>query len=296
MNVEISSVDWEAFGLILGAIALTGAAVTALPPIWRFFVRVCGAMWFFLNAAVKAPLVIGRILEEFSPNGGGSMRDSIDKLNKTTTALLKDAAALRMSNHELIQEITAVVGTAHVTARSVEKQAKFIADQANFIAEHSAEDKAQFVGFDERLTDFATQFEILLGRLDGIDAQLKEAKGLAKAVKHDLGQSKEIDILARQGRLERREQDYQNMLAQVEILNQQLFEMNERYQAEAEKVATAAGVVAENLAVAKEGVEKVASDLAASHERANAVESDEPGAAADAALRLEVDENPEEGG
>lgn len=57
--------------------------------------------------------------------------------------------------------------------------------------------------------------------------------------------------------------------------------------AKADAAADAARVIAENLAVAKERVEGVASDLADSHLRADAVANGEPGEAADAASQSE---------
>lgn len=68
--------DWPAVAVILGATALLGAAVTALPPIWRF-----------VKAAAKVPQVVEGILDEFTPNGGGTLRDGLDRLERMTVRL-----------------------------------------------------------------------------------------------------------------------------------------------------------------------------------------------------------------
>lgn len=60
-----------ATGAILAGLVLAAAAIKALPTIWRFLV-----------AAGQAPLVIQRVAQEFSPNGGGSMRDAFDRMEQ----------------------------------------------------------------------------------------------------------------------------------------------------------------------------------------------------------------------
>lgn len=54
---------------VAAAIAAAGAIAVALPPLGRFLV-----------AAAKVPVVLEKVAQEFSANGGGSMRDSIDRL------------------------------------------------------------------------------------------------------------------------------------------------------------------------------------------------------------------------
>lgn len=149
---------WDVVAAILGFVVLLGAAVKAIP-----------ALWTFTRAAARVPLTMEAILTEFSPNGGGSMRDSINTLKD-------DAAHLRKTTHRIEGTVGAAVDVTNQTLLTV--------------AEHTAAD-------DERFTE-------ILSRLDGIDEGLKEAKELAGDVKHDLAQFNEQDTLGREGRIDRR--------------------------------------------------------------------------------------------
>lgn len=60
---------WGAAGVGIGALILIAGGIKALPTIWQFVV-----------AAGQAPLVIQNVAKEFSPNGGGSMRDAINRI------------------------------------------------------------------------------------------------------------------------------------------------------------------------------------------------------------------------
>lgn len=175
--------DWEVVAAVLGGIIVAG---TALPFIWRF-----------VKAAARVPFIAEAILHEFSPNGGGSLRDSIDGLSVTSQMLKGDTERLRKTNHDLVNKITAAVGTAQLTAKMVEKQASTIETHAATIAEHTREDHERFGLIDGRLDQ-------VLERLGGIDQQLAAAKQTAEEVKHDLSQFNEIDTLGREGRIERR--------------------------------------------------------------------------------------------
>lgn len=67
---------------VLGGIILIAAAIAALPTIWRFVVGVC-----------RAPLMLQAVADEFSPNGGGSLRDAIDRTEKNVERLSSTFAA-----------------------------------------------------------------------------------------------------------------------------------------------------------------------------------------------------------
>lgn len=150
--------SWQILGAVLAGVVLFGAALKALPSIWAF-----------IKAAAKVPTVVESILYEFSPNGGGSMRDAVNKL-------VVDGDHLRESNHNMVNKMTAVSGFTDLLRQKIEQ--------------HTQDDAASFAE--------------ILGRLDKIDTGLIEAKDLAAAVKHDLVQYNEIDQLGREGRVDRR--------------------------------------------------------------------------------------------
>lgn len=62
------------FLYVLASVALTGGAITALPPIFRF-----------VKAVGQMPGVLERVVYEFSPNHGHSLRDSVDRIESTLT-------------------------------------------------------------------------------------------------------------------------------------------------------------------------------------------------------------------
>lgn len=135
---------WPEIAGVLAAITLTGVA---LPTFWRFVI-----------AAARVPLIIEKVHAEFTSNGGGSMRDSINDL-------IDDTKHLRESNHHIANELVAQVGFT-----------KILADKIDL---HTTEDAAQFV--------------TVLDRLDTIDTGFIDAKDLAAEVKHDLSQKRESE-------------------------------------------------------------------------------------------------------
>lgn len=171
--VELS---WEPVAGVLVGLVLLGAA---LPAAWRFYV-----------ALSKVPRMIEGIHAEFAADGNGSMRTAIDRLDGTTLELADDLKHLRATQHDLVNKITAAVGTATMTAKVVEQHAEAITD-------HTREDSTAFAAV------VGTQ-AVILGRLDSIDTQLGEAKGLAEVVAHDLNQFNEIDALGRERKIDRR--------------------------------------------------------------------------------------------
>lgn len=54
---------------VLGGVILLAGAIKALPVVWSF-----------VKAAAKAPVLIERVVAEFQPNGGGSMRDAVNRI------------------------------------------------------------------------------------------------------------------------------------------------------------------------------------------------------------------------
>lgn len=55
--------------LICGVLALVAGAIAAFPVFWRA-----------VKVAARAPFIIEGMAREFSPNGGSSLRDGIDRL------------------------------------------------------------------------------------------------------------------------------------------------------------------------------------------------------------------------
>lgn len=60
---------WTLAGGVCLGLAAAAAAIKALPTIWQF-----------IKAIANAPFVIESVAKEFSPNGGGSLRDAIDRM------------------------------------------------------------------------------------------------------------------------------------------------------------------------------------------------------------------------
>ena len=56
---------------ILAGVVLLAAAIAAVPTLWRA-----------LRAAARVPSILEGVAAEFSPNGGHSLRDSIDRLSE----------------------------------------------------------------------------------------------------------------------------------------------------------------------------------------------------------------------
>lgn len=143
----------------MAGLVLFGAAVRALP-----------AVWGFVKAAARVPIVAERIMHEFSPNSGDSLRDKVN-------LLVEDTGHLRQSNHDIVGQMTASVGITKVVRERIDKH----------------------------LADDAESFRIILERLDGIDATLEHVKELDQDVKQDLTKFNEIDRLGREGRIDRRD-------------------------------------------------------------------------------------------
>ncbi len=55
--------------LLLGAVAVVGAAAAAVPVIWRA-----------IRAMAKVPGILDGVAAEFTPNGGSSLKDGINRL------------------------------------------------------------------------------------------------------------------------------------------------------------------------------------------------------------------------
>lgn len=111
----------ELVGGGLAGIILLAAAIKALPVVWGF-----------VKAVGRAPIVLERMYEEFSPNGGGSLRDSVDRIEAQQSQILewqdshladdlKQFASVRAvtealdaythkRNHDLIGKLAAVAG------------------------------------------------------------------------------------------------------------------------------------------------------------------------------------------
>jgi len=183
---------WQQAGVVLASIALLGAAVTALPPIWRLFCKIVGGLWVFLRTAAKAPIVLDRMYTEFAPNHGGSMRDAID-------GLTVDTKHLRESNHKIAGTVTVAVGSLAAVTQSV----------------------------DDHTRDDAASFAVILGRLNRIDRTLNAVQRLDAEVKHDLTQYNEIDELGREGRIERRRQLHEELAGRIEQIHAELRTMND---------------------------------------------------------------------
>jgi len=76
-----------AVAAVLAGIILLGGAIKALPTIWSF-----------IKAAAKVPIVVESVAAEFSPNGGSSLRDAVNRIEhqhgERLTAIEKRLAAL----------------------------------------------------------------------------------------------------------------------------------------------------------------------------------------------------------
>lgn len=78
-------------GGVLGGIILLGGAVKAAPAVWQF-----------VKAAGRAPIVLERLYVEFSPNGGGTMRDAMDRLETSVARLEARFTDLDGSNVKIL--------------------------------------------------------------------------------------------------------------------------------------------------------------------------------------------------
>ena len=88
---------WHQWGIgLLVALGILGAGVSAFPAIWRF-----------LKAAARVPFVIEGVAAEFSPNGGGSLKDSIEGINQVI--------AERTAVFERLDQLVSHQGLASVT-------------------------------------------------------------------------------------------------------------------------------------------------------------------------------------
>lgn len=114
---------WPVLAGVLGGIILLGGAVKAWP-----------AVWSFVKALASMPLTVERVIHEFRPNGGNSLRDRVDRL---TT----DMEHLRGSNHHIHEQLTKVVLEARELSGKVDQHTK----------------------------DDAKSFGVILKRLDGIE-------------------------------------------------------------------------------------------------------------------------------
>lgn len=114
-------------GSVLGGVVLFGAAVRAWP-----------AVWSFVKAAAKAPVVLEQILHEFAPNSGNSMRDKINDL-------AVDAAHLRETTHRIDGKLSATVSA----------QAELIAK----VEQHTVDDGASFADTHEAQTQILERLE-----------------------------------------------------------------------------------------------------------------------------------------
>lgn len=65
-------------GAILAGFVLLGAAVAAAPKVWAF-----------VKAVGRSPIVLERMYAEFSPNGGGSLRDAVDRVEDKVHSILE---------------------------------------------------------------------------------------------------------------------------------------------------------------------------------------------------------------
>lgn len=65
-------------GTVLAGIILLGGAVKAWP-----------AVWGFVKAVGRTPLLVERVYAEFTPNGGGSLRDAVDRLEDQQGQMLQ---------------------------------------------------------------------------------------------------------------------------------------------------------------------------------------------------------------
>ena len=152
-------------GAILGGIILLAGAIKALPTVWSF-----------VKAVGRAPIVLERIHEEFSPNGGGSMRDAIDRQGDALAGVLEwqaehaadDVARLadlaqhdaEMTEylhrrvHDLLNALTPVVSWAPLHDRRlarIEEALRLSAEASEVVAADLVEAKAVVEGVAEDL-------------------------------------------------------------------------------------------------------------------------------------------------
>lgn len=220
---------YEQVAAVLGLIVLTGAAIAALPMIWRG----TKATGRFLKAAAKVPATIEAVSKEFAPDGNGSMRTALNKqglvteeLRRVTTELTDDLKKLRHTHHELVNEITKAVGTAQTTAKVVEVHAKEIKAVSQEMHGHTKEDAAKFDEVLEELGNIVTHVDANSLGIQQISRILTEVKALDAEVKHDLQQFNEIDTLGREGAIDRRQVNADDLHARLEAIHEELRTLN----------------------------------------------------------------------
>ncbi len=147
-------------GSILAGVVLLGAAVKSLPSVWAF-----------TKATAKAPVILERMYAEFAPNGGGSLRDAIDRLTADLSGVLDWQSShaeddirqlaelashdvemseyLHKRMHELLNAMVPVVGWAPLHDKRLERIEKLLqisAEADEVVAADLAEAKATVQG------------------------------------------------------------------------------------------------------------------------------------------------------
>lgn len=70
-------------------------------------------LWDFIQAAARVPLVIQTVANEFSANGGESMRDAVNRQDRRTTEILEKQTALETEWRE-VRRIDRRIGAVEV--------------------------------------------------------------------------------------------------------------------------------------------------------------------------------------
>jgi hypothetical protein len=147
-------------GGILGGIILLAGAIKALPTVWEF-----------VKALARVPLTVERMHAEFSPNGGGSLRDAIDRVNADLSSVIEWQAThteddnqrlaaltehdIEMSEylhrrmHDVLGAITPIIGWAPIhdeRLRAIEQQLRISAEADEIVAADLIEAQAAVQG------------------------------------------------------------------------------------------------------------------------------------------------------